>query len=308
MKIFVVYNRVKSLAVGGVNDILADEDTVKTALAIAKELDGELFELNEKTASKLKNLDADIFFNTAFGIGGAPKSEAEVVTLLEKTGKPYTGSSVKAIILTTDKEATKNVLRAKNLPTPGNTKFPLIVKPSGEDCSLGITQASVVNNMKELDKQVTLLKKIYSEDVLVEEYIDGRELNVTILGNTVLPISEIVFGKSFDSKYKIVDFASKWEEESDSFKETTGICPAKLPINIIEKINQISLEAFRATGCRDYARVDIRLDKNNRPFILEVNANPGVGPNDGTVRSAKAAGYTYKSFLEKIIDEAINHG
>lgn len=308
MKIFVIYNRVGSLAVGNPKDILADDDTVKTAQEIAKTLNGELFEINEKTASKLKNLDADVFFNTAFGIGNAPKSEAEVAMLLEKTGKPYTGSNAKAIILTTDKEAAKNVLRAKNLPTPGNIKFPLIVKPSGEDCSLGITQASIVNNKKELNKQVELLKKTYSENVLVEEYIDGRELNVTILGNTVLPISEIVFGKSFNNKYKIVDFESKWEEETDSFKETTGICPAKLLNNIIEKINQISLEAFRVTGCRDYARVDIRLSKDNKPYILEVNANPGVGSTDGTVRSARAAGYTYKSFLEKIIDEAINHG
>ncbi len=326
MKITVVYNRVESLDVGEPEDILADQDTVKTAQEIASALavlghDVNLFELSEKNAKELKKLDTDFFFNTAFGIGSAPKSEAEVADLLEKTGKPFSGSDRKAIVLTTDKIATKDILLAADLPTPkfrvfsdgrklnSLLKFPLIVKPNGEDCSLGINESSVVRNRKNLYSQIKQLEESYGESVLVEEYINGRELNVTILGNgefaEVLPVSEIVFGPCFNNKYKVVDFAAKWEEESASFKETVGVCPAKLKEGIRKKVEEISLEAFNLTGCRDYARVDFRLGKDNIPYILEVNANPAIGHSDGATRSAKAAGYSYAQFLQKIIDIAL---
>lgn len=326
MKITVVYNQVESLDVGEPEDILADQDTVKTAREIAATLatlghSVNLFEINEKNAREMKGLDTDFFFNTAFGIGSAPKSEAEVAGLLEKTGKPFSGSDRKAIILTTDKIATKDILLATDLPTPKfqvfsngekldpSLKFPLFVKPNGEDCSLGVSQLSVVNNPKSLSRQIKQLRKAYGESVLVEEYIDGRELNTTVLGNgdkaKVLPISEITFGPSFRGKNKIVDFAAKWEEDSDSFKETVGVCPAKLEESLKKRIEEISLKAYEATGCRDYARVDLRLSKNNMPYILEVNANPAVGSGDGATRSAKAAGYSYAQFLQKIIDVAL---
>ncbi len=305
MKITVLFNRVISLDVGRPKDILADDDTVKTAQAIATALQAELFELTEKTAKDLKNIRTDVFFNTAFGIGNSPKSEAEVTVLLEKTGIPYTGSDAKAITLTTNKYATKKILQAFGLPVPGETNFPLIVKPSNEDCSLGISQMSIVRNKSDLEKQIKLLQKTYSEDVLVEEYINGRELNVTVLKDRVLPISEIVFGKSFKNKYKIVDFAAKWEENTSDYKETVGVCPAKLLLSVQKKIEGIALHAFNVTGCKDYARVDMRLANNSFPYILEVNANPGVGPEDGATRSAKAAGLSYREFLEKIIDATL---
>lgn len=321
MKVTVVFNNVNALAVGKPEDILADEDTVKTAKAIAEAVNGELFELTEESAAKLHTLETDFFFNTAFGIGDAQKSEAEVVTLLEKTGKPFSGSNTKAIILTTNKMATKDILLAKNLPTPKfqiftnheeinpELTFPLFVKPNNEDCSLGISSASVVNTPEELHAQIDALRESYSEAVLVEEYIEGRELNVTVLGNGenahVLPVSEIVFGLSFTNKYKFVDFAAKWEEETSNYKETTGVCPAILDDDIRQEVERVALEAFKATGCADYARVDIRLAKNHIPYILEVNANPGIGPEDGATRSAKAAGMTYPEFIQKIIDAAL---
>ena len=311
MKITVVYNEVKIKTYGKPEDLLADVDTVKTAEEIALALSSlgyetELFKVDEESVRSLtKSYPTDLFFNNAFGIGSTAKSEADLTGILEKTSKPFSGATSKNIVLTTDKIATKKILAAAMLPVPGNSKFPLIIKPAGEDCSLGISQASVVNNKMELKKQKKLLEKTYAEEVLIEEFIDGRELNVTILGNQVLPISEIIFGKSFKSKYKIVDFAAKWEEETDEFKETVGVCPAKLSEGLRRKIEEIALKAFMVTNCRDFARVDMRLDKNNQPYILEVNANPGIGPNDGVVLSAKAAGHSYLSFLQKIVSLAL---
>lgn len=322
MKITVVYNQVAELSFGQPEDILADGDTVKTAKEIATALLSlgykiDLFAIDEQSAGRLTTYETDLFFNTAFGIGSVPKSEADVAELLGKTGKPYTGSNAKAIVLTTDKVATKKILSAAGLPTPKwqvfdnseefdpGINFPVIIKPGNEDCSLGISPSSVVESASALQKQVKKLQKVYREPVLVEEYIAGRELNVTVLGNgkraEVLPISEIVFGPSFKNKYKIVDFTAKWKEETEEYRETVGACPAKLPKSTEESVKRISLAAYQLTGCNDYARVDIRLSSDGMPYVLEVNANPGVGPEDGVVRSAKAAGYNYPQFLEAII-------
>ncbi|MEK7566037.1 MAG: ATP-grasp domain-containing protein [Patescibacteria group bacterium] len=310
MKITVVYNQVKSLVIGNPEDILSEEDTVVTARAISENLatlghEVSLFDLNEKSVGKLKSLSADFIFNCAYGIGSAAKSEPEVPNLLAKTGIPFSGSHSGAIILTNNKIAAKEILRANNLPTPGSEKFPLIVKLSDEHCSLGITDRSVVKSFRELRIQTEKLKKAYSQNILIEEFIDGRELNVTVLGNEVLPISEIIFGPSFKNKYKIVDFAAKWEEKSLAFKETNGVCPAILPKDIEEKIKTIAVKAVSATNCLDYTRVDFRLSKDNAPYILDINANPAIGPDDGATRSAKAAGFSYPQFLQKIIDVSL---
>lgn len=315
MKITILYNRVTALSHGRKEDILADIDTVNTAEAVAKALTTldhtiDLFELNEKTVPLLNTHDTDFFFNNAFGIGDADKSESEVPGLLDKTKKPYSGSGKRALILTTNKIATKEVLVANDLPTAGSTSFPLIVKPSNEDCSIGISAKSVVNTKEELEDQIKFLQETYEEPALIEEYIPGRELNVTVLGNgntaKALPISEIIFGPSFDNKYKVVDFNAKWEEQSGEYKETTGVCPADLPDELTQKIQMLAVKAVAVTNCLDCTRVDFRLDQNLKPYILEVNANPAVGPGDGATRSAKVAGYTYPEFLQAIINAALS--
>lgn len=328
MQIAIVYNRVTSRQFGQPEDILADEDSIKTVRAIRNALSGlghkvEMLPLDETTIKRLKNSQADIFFNQAFGIGNLPKSETLAADALEKTGRPYTGSGAQALVLTTDKIATKQLLVKSGLPTPSfqflvspgerlscQLRYPVIVKPSNEDASLGIDgQASVFKSQRGLTRRVNQILRQYVEPVLVEEYITGRELNATVIGNgsqaEVLPVSEIVFGPSFAGKYKVVDFAAKWREKSVAYRETVNACPAKMKKYLRKKIEEISLEAFRLTGCRDYARIDLRLDKSGRPWILEVNANPGIGPDDGATRSAKAAGYSYPWFLQKIIDVAM---
>ncbi|MCL4397723.1 ATP-grasp domain-containing protein [Patescibacteria group bacterium] len=326
MKITVVYNQVTSLEHGDPQDILADEDTVKTAKEIAATLvsaghQADLFEINEKTIPELLKKDTDFFFNNAYGIGSADKSEGDVADVLKRTGKPYSGSDSRAIILTDNKIATKKVLESQNLPTPAyqvftegtrwdqKMRFPLIIKPSNEHCSLGITEKSVVDNPVDLYERAEQLQQKYAEPVFAEEYIAGREANVTVLGNgaqaVALPISEIVFGPSFAGKYKIVDFAAKWEENSVAYKETVGVSPADLPGDLETQIRELAVRAVQVTGCYDYTRVDFRISEEWRPYILEVNANPAIGPNDGAIRSARVAGYTYPQFLQKVIDVAL---
>ena len=326
--ITVIYNVVQNLNYGEKEDLLADEDTVSTAREIFTTLKEsgfavDLFELNEKKVGKIFELKTDLIFNLAYGIGSVTKTEAEVVKILEKSQLPFTGAGSRAIILTTDKVATKKKFIDNNIPTPKfqifvspedqlepQLKFPLIVKPKGEDCSLGIHNNSVVISKAGLGERLEYLIRTYREPLLVEEYIEGRELNITIIGNNshakVLPISEIIFGSSFkiEKKWKIVDFEAKWLKQSDSYKDTPGVCPADLDVIIEQKIKELVLKAYKKCGCRDYARIDVRLGTDNTPFFLEVNLNPGIGPTDGAIRSAKAAGYDYQSFLKEIVKTA----
>lgn len=326
MKITVLYNRVYALPFGRPEEVLADEDTVITARAVADSLiesghDIDLFEVNKKTIKSLPKHPTDFFFNLAEGIGNLPDTEYEVIAFLEKIKKPFSGSGSKTLQLTTDKAKTKELLLDHQLPTPAfqvinsgdslNPKlcFPLVVKPVAKDGSVGINGHSVLENAADVIDQVDFLTKTYQESALVEEYIDGRELNVTVLGNgsaaIVLPVSEIIFGKSFEEKYKMVNFAAKWEEDTADYRDTIGVCPAKLDEKTLDNITKFSLEAFNLTDCHDYARVDFRLAPDGRLYILELNANPGLSPDSGVIRSAKAAGYTYPQFLETIINVAL---
>lgn len=322
MKITVVYNRVDAVTFGKQEDIIADNDTVMMAKEVAKALTKRghkvgLLELNEKTISTLAKIKTDCFFNLCGGIDGLPRSESLAAGALIKTGFPVVGSTKEAINLTTDKPATKKILLANNLPTPkfivvpdhganlDGLLFPLILKPAAEDCSLGISQESVFKNKNGISRKVQKLLELYRQPVLVEEFIDGRELRVSIIGNgikrRVLPISELVFGKSFQDKFRIFDFSAKWRPETDLYKDTYAISPAKISREVKKYVEEISQKAFELTGCTDYGRVDIRLDKNNDPYILEVNANPAIGPQDALASSAAAAGLSYGELLEEII-------
>lgn len=327
----VLYNKVTQLQFGEKEDILADDDTVKTAVGIARVLKKLgykvlLFEVNKKTALQLPRIKTDFFFNFCGGLGNLPNSEHLIPELLEKTKIPYSGADGKHLLLTTDKISTKKLFIQNKIPTPqfqvfqnssdklkAKLNFPLIVKPAAQDCSLGIREESVVNTKRQLHKQVAKIISEYHQPALVENYINTRELNVTVVGNgkqvKVLPISEIVFGKSYDNKkkWKIVDFAAKWFENSESYKDTVGVCPANLSISIKNKIENLALRAYRKIcGNPGYARMDIRLSEDNRIYFLEINLNPDVSDNMGAARSAKANGWSYGEFLNQIIRVSVN--
>lgn len=329
--ITVLYNRVTNLTFGYKDDIIADEDTVITARNIALTLkkiglEVDLFEVNEKSITKLTSLRTDFFFNLCGGIGNVPGSEAEVPKILDRIGIPYSGATSDKLTLTTNKAATKKVFNQIGIPTPAyqvfqnnqedlkpNLSFPLIIKPISEDCSIGIHNDSVVVNKKQLKKKVAQIIDRYKEPALVESYINTRELNVTIIGNgkkaKVLPISEIVFGKSYNNrkKYKIVDFSAKWHEGSTSYHDTVGVCPSDLPSGVQKRIEKYALRAYHnICGDPGYARMDIRLAEDpNKIFFLEINLNPDISDGMGAARSAKTFGWSYPEFLQKIIEVSL---
>jgi D-alanine-D-alanine ligase len=265
---------------------------------------------------------ADLVFNLCEEFFGQTRLEMNIAALLELLDLPFTGSSSFVLGLSQDKGKTKTILAHHHIPTPPyrvwqpgrddlltELHFPLIVKPLCEDASLGIDNDAFIQDERSLRKQIQKIYQEYGQSVLVEEFIDGRELNVSILGNEdpqVLPISEIDFSSMPPGLPKICGYAAKWEEDSKEFTHTVPRCPAVLSPVIEKKVFQVSLQAYQIMECRDYARVDIRLSPDGIPYVLEINANPDISPDAGIVRSAESAGLTFADLIGRIVELALD--
>ena len=274
----------------------------------------------EEFIEALKVYGPDVAINLCEAVFGDSHLEMDVPAILELLKVPYTGSSPLALGLCQNKCLAKDVLRARGIPTPryqvldspddwsGKIGYPLFVKPLSEDGSIGITKESFVTDEETLRKRVEYIINCYRQEALVEQYIDGREFNVAILGNSeirILPISEIVFG--FSHGPKIVDYPAKWLKESEEYKKTMPFCPAELRSSTRSLVERAASQAYEALHCRDYARVDIRL-RGRIPYVLEANPNPDISFDGGFARSLRAARISYEDFLKEIICSALKRG
>jgi len=263
----------------------------------------------------LKEEGIDIVFNLFEGFGGAPETEAEFAGIMEKLNLRFTGCPSAALKLALDKVRTKNLLRKAGIPVaehqvlqPESLKefklaFPCIVKPMAEDASHGLSADSVVYDFPALEKQVRKICRHFGGKALVEEYLEGREFNTTIMGNEktrVLAVSEILYTLPANMP-KILTFEAKWDEKSPYYIGTKPVCPAALNDSEQKGIIRIARLAFRVTGCRGYARVDLREDGRGKIKILEVNPNPDISPDSGAARQAAAVGIPYQQFIAKIV-------
>jgi D-alanine-D-alanine ligase len=269
--------------------------------------------------ARLKAYAPEVVFNLCEGFRGNARLEMQVAGVFELLGVPFTGADALCLGLTQDKVRTKVLLQQAGVPTPAfclarlgkkfphieKLVFPMIVKPAFEDASQGIDAASVVDDRKALMRRIQFVHETYRQSALVEEFIDGRELNVAIIGYRrpdALPLAEIVFDDQLPRK--IVCFDSKWLPQSRAFQGTRPVCPAKLPPRDNLLVNEIALRSFTILGCRDYARVDLRL-RGRSPFVLEINANPDISPDAGLARAAAAAGRSYPQLIERILACAV---
>lgn len=248
-------------------------------------------------------------FNMAYGIQGDSRY-THIPSMLEMAGVPYTGPGPFAHTVALDKVLTKLLMQLHGIPTPNfrvfehpdaptdGLKWPLIVKPRHESTSLGIR---LVYNKTELAEAVDGVIRDFQQSALVEEYIDGREVAVSLLGNDpieVLPIVELDYS---DRELKIMTKSDKFHQ-TDS--EPKKICPAPLTDSLATKCRKISLELFRLIHCRDYTRLDIRIDKDGNPYILELNSMATLGSKGGLVMSAKTGGYSFNRLIWRILDVA----
>ncbi|MCU7512467.1 MAG: ATP-grasp domain-containing protein [Ignavibacteria bacterium] len=262
----------------------------------------------------------DVIFNMVEYYNDKPTLEMNFACLLQMMDIPYTGAPPMALATCQRKILAKSILSSMGINTPKfrvvscreearglGLRYPLIVKPSQEDASLGIEDESVVGNEGQLLERVQYVLERFNQKVLIEEYIDGRELNVAVMGDRfprVLPISEIDFSNMPPHLNNIVSYQAKWDPYHEAYHMARAICPSLLPAEVELNAKELALKAFKALGARDYARVDMRLAKNNELFVLEINPNPDLTEDAGFMRSSKAAGYSFRRTLKRIVEMA----
>jgi len=184
----------------------------------------------------------------------------------------------------------------------------MIVKPLHEDGSLGISKESVVFDDDGLSRQIQYIIEKYRQPALVEEFIDGRELNVGLIEPNgkveVLPASEIDYSEFPAEIPRICGYEAKWVTESFEYQRSKPVCPASLDWVTKKRIEHIAVKVFKLFGCRDYARVDIRIDRDGKIYVLEVNPNPDISPQAGMSRALKVRGMTYPEFIKAVLLKA----
>jgi D-alanine-D-alanine ligase len=264
----------------------------------------------------------DLVINLCEDLLGDSSHEMHFTALMELLGLAYTGSPPLALGLCRDKGRTKALLRQYGIPTPdfvvagspdfqmGGLAFPLIVKPAAEDGSVDIDDRSVVGDEHSLREQVSRLLARHDE-VLVEEYVAGREFNAALLGTApprVLPLSEIDFSGLPEGMPAICGYEAKWDEEDLRYRATVPLCPASLEDDVKEEIEIFTASVCSILGLRDYARVDWRYNPERGLQFLEANPNPDLSPTSGFIRSLRAAGEHYPQFVEFLLAAAARRG
>lgn len=266
----------------------------------------------------------ELVFNLAESFRGKSALESNVAALLNLLDLRYTGSSPAGLILAGDKTLTKKVLAFHGILSAkfatmyrgqvdwsADIKFPLLVKPPQEDASLGITQKSIVNDVKELLDVISSTQQEYQSPVLVEEFIDGREFYVGVIGNSnveAFPIIELDFSKFPVGLPKIASWEAKWgddgDEKGEQFEGTESIFPTDLSEELARKIQQVAVDSFQALRLRDYARIDLRVTAEEEVYVIEVNPNCYLEQKGEFARAAQKAGLEYPALIARIVELA----
>ena len=311
-------------------DEFAEWDSPTTIAAVEAALSrlGKVVRLEAKEdfPEKLRQVNPDIVFNIAEGFHGVNR-ESHVPAICEFYGIPYSGSDPFTLTLCLDKARTKETLTFHGIPTPrfavvervedlgpvaAKMPFPLFVKPLHEGSSKGITDANLCFDRGHLARQTAFLLENYRQPVLVEEYLPGKEFTCAVVGNgdeaVVLPIVGMNFETLPKGALPIYSFDAKFvwdrpENPLDIFQ-----CPARITRELQASIERVTLDAFRVLGCRDWARIDVRLDASGSPNVLEVNPLPGILPdpadNSCLPKAARAAGIGYEELIQNCLKYA----
>lgn len=282
---------------------------------------------DQQLPARLTQADFDIVFNIATGVYGESR-QTHVPAMLEYLRIPHTGPGVLAESLCHHKPQQKMVLAANGVPTapfqvfdrldaPLNPtlRFPLIVKLPSEGASMGLDYGSVVHNEADLRKRVAFLMETYQQPALVEAYIDGREFTVAVVGHSpayALPIAELEFfgvlpirlDQVEDSNFELLKESTGRDLELVEMESRSRV-PSGLPVELETRIQQTAIAAFNAIGCKDWARIDLRMDKDGQLYVLEVNLGPGIASDCVFARCGFAAGWTFDQLVNNILNHAV---
>ena len=283
-----------------------------------------LVEANNDAFLKLKELRPDIVFNFAEGLIGVNR-ESHLPAMLEMLQIPYLGSDALTLGICLDKSRAKEILTYHKIPNAKflvadqtediintNFDFPLIVKPISEGSSKGIFSSSFVKNTKELEDEVSRILISYNQPALIEEFLPGREFTVAVLGNgdeaEILPIIEIRYEVFPEDVVPLYSYEAKWILDTKENKFDVFECPARLNSNLEEKIKDTVLRTYNVLRCKDWSRIDVRLDKNGVPNIIEINPLPGIMPdpneNSSFPKAARVAGMTFNQLIQRALYSA----
>jgi len=266
----------------------------------------------------------EIVFNLLEEFNGIVTYDQHVVAFLELLRQPYTGCNPRGLMLSRDKSLCKQLLAFHRIPTPQfavfrrgarfhvpkKLRFPLFVKSTVEDASLGIAQASVVEDAARLKERIEFVQEQVGSDVLVEEFIEGRELYVGVLGNerlTRLPVWEMVFGSMPDSLAAIATRKVKWDKSYQAKYGITTRAADGLAPPVLAALDRLSRRMYRALGMSGYARMDFRVTPDGKVFVLEANANPNLEAAEDFAESARASGIEYAELLERLMTYGLHY-
>lgn len=303
-----------------------DEETISAVETAIKKAGHEVIriEADENAFEKLRSTRPDIVFNMAEGFGGASR-ESHIPAMLEMLNIPYTASDSITIGNCHDKSRCKEILTYHGVPNPGffitdssvnghpKVKYPAFVKPLHEGSSKGIYNSSVVNDRDELNREITRIKRDYEQPSIIEDFLDGQEFTVALIGNgenvRVLPIVGINLDCLPADFPKIYSYEVKWYFDTRENRLDIFSCPAKISDKLTKRIEEICIAAYKALRIRDWARMDVRCDSNDNPYIIEINPLPGILPNpeDNSCfpKAAREVGMDYDTLIQTVLNLAI---
>ncbi len=310
-------------------DKYAEWDTAETVNAVARSLslfhNVTLVEADEDAYNKLREGEFDVVFNIAEGMNGVSR-EAQIPSMLEFLNIPYTGSDPLTLATCLDKARTKEILGYHGIPTSSfvvvssqediidmSLDYPLFVKPLHEGSSKGIYNSSYVTNVGELRNEVERILNDYEQSALVEQYLPGREFTVALLGNgnelKVLPPVEINFSSLPSEALPVYSYEAKWLWDTKDSPIEVFKCPAPMDASLSVRIENICGETFKVLRCRDWCRIDLRLDAAGEPNVMEVNPLPGILPDPQEhscfPMASRAAGLSYERMINSVLDASL---
>ena len=283
----------------------------------------QLYELDgtHKSLLGLARTDCDLVFNLSESFGDDDTADFKIAAYLELLGKKYTGTGTHGLMLAQDKAVAKKIFAFHGILTPTFAKsfrgrldfshdlqFPVIVKPAREDGSIGIEFSAVVNSIRELMERMDWLHQNFDSPVLIEEFIEGREMYVGVLGNDkpeALPVVELDLSKLPEGTPRIAAAEVKWGKGTAAYRDTKSAIATDLPEETLAVLQQTAVAAYQALELRDYGRVDMRLQADGRVQVIEVNPNPWLSSRAEFAMAARKSGRTYTQLVEEIVDLTI---
>jgi D-alanine-D-alanine ligase len=283
---------------------------------VLHQLDGSI-----KSLHAVQRIDCDLVFNLSESFAGDDTADAKIAGYLELIGKPYTGSGTHGLLLAQDKTVAKKIFAFHHIATPvfarsyrgrlafsHDLDFPVIVKPAREDGSIGVEFNSVVSSIKELMERIDSLHEQFNAPIIIEEYVDGREMYVGILGNEnpeALPVIELDLSKLPPGTPRIAGTEVKWGKGTAAYRDTKSILATDLSEETTQLLQQTAIQAYQALELRDYGRVDMRLKADGTVSVIEVNPNPWLASRAEFAMAARKSGRTFAQLIGEIVDLAM---